>query len=176
MPMYSSSVAIQDYPSWNRPDTFLAECSSTFTSIPLTSCAYAHLMYITSCIYSIGQKTQFSSAVVDALSTAISSSSSQANRRNSVLLGLPAELRNTVYEYLFQTSTVTLRHCPGNRHHRVRILRQPKSPTALLFTCRQIRHESSVLYYQMITFKLKVCCAENDLHRHAMTGSDNIIH
>jgi hypothetical protein len=37
----------------------------------LTSCAYAHLMYITSCIYSVGQSTQFSSAVVDALSTAI---------------------------------------------------------------------------------------------------------
>jgi hypothetical protein len=28
-------------------------------------------MYITSCIYSVGQKTQFSSAAVDALSTAI---------------------------------------------------------------------------------------------------------
>ena len=67
----SVCVAIQDYPSWNRPDTFLAECSTTFTSIPLTSCAYAHLMYITSCIYSVGQSTQFSSAVVDALSTAI---------------------------------------------------------------------------------------------------------
>jgi hypothetical protein len=28
-------------------------------------------MYITSCIYSVGQSTQFSSAVVDALSTTI---------------------------------------------------------------------------------------------------------
>jgi hypothetical protein len=54
---------------------FLAECSTTFTFIPLTSCAYAHLMYITLCIYSVGQSTQFSSAVVDALSTAINTSS-----------------------------------------------------------------------------------------------------
>jgi hypothetical protein len=50
---------------------FLAECSTTFTFIPLTSCAHLHLMYITSCIYSVGQSTQFSSAVVDALSTTI---------------------------------------------------------------------------------------------------------
>jgi hypothetical protein len=34
------------------------------------SCAYAYLMYITSCIYSVGQSTQFLYAVVDALSTA----------------------------------------------------------------------------------------------------------
>jgi hypothetical protein len=50
---------------------FLAECSTTFTLIPLTSSAYAHLMYITSCIYSVGQSTESSYAVVDALSTAI---------------------------------------------------------------------------------------------------------
>jgi hypothetical protein len=61
------------YLSWNRPDSSwqnLRPCSTTFTSTPLTSCAYAHLMYITSCIYFVGQSTQFSYAVVDALSTA----------------------------------------------------------------------------------------------------------
>jgi hypothetical protein len=54
---------------------FLAECSTTFTFIPLTSCVYAHFMYITSCIYTVGQSTESSYAVVDALFTAISSTS-----------------------------------------------------------------------------------------------------
>jgi hypothetical protein len=56
------------YLSWNRPDSSwpnVRPCSTIFTSTLLTSCAYAYLMYITSCIYSI-----FSYAVVDALSTA----------------------------------------------------------------------------------------------------------
>ncbi|KAI0604183.1 hypothetical protein TUN205_11569 [Pyrenophora tritici-repentis] len=50
---------------------FLAECSTTFTFTPLPLCAYVYLMYITLCIYSVGQSTQFSYAVVDVLSTAI---------------------------------------------------------------------------------------------------------
>jgi hypothetical protein len=62
-------VAIQDYPFLESAPYFLAECSTTFPFIPLTSCAFAHLTYITSCIYSVGQSTESSYVVVDALST-----------------------------------------------------------------------------------------------------------
>jgi hypothetical protein len=63
--------------SWRRPDTSwpnLRLPSTTFKAPHSTSYAYTILMYITSCIYSVGQSTQFSYAVVDTLSTLIPSS------------------------------------------------------------------------------------------------------
>jgi hypothetical protein len=70
-----SAVVNQGYLSWNRPDTSwpnLRPRTTTFTFTNSTSCTYVYFMYIYLLVYSLGQSTQFSYAIADALSTAIS--------------------------------------------------------------------------------------------------------
>jgi hypothetical protein len=69
-----NSVASQGYLSWNQPGTSwpnLQPRSTTFTFAHSTSCTYVYLMYIYLLVYSLGQSTQFSYTVVNALSAAI---------------------------------------------------------------------------------------------------------
>jgi hypothetical protein len=69
-----NSVASQGYLSWNQPGTSwpnLQPRSTTFTFAHSTSCTYVYLMYIYLLVYSLGQSTQFSYTVVNALSVAI---------------------------------------------------------------------------------------------------------
>jgi hypothetical protein len=51
---------------------------------------------------------------------------------------------------------------------------QPKGPAALLLVGWQIRHKSSVLFYQLSTFDLSICFIANDLR--TMIGSANSSH
>jgi hypothetical protein len=98
------------------------------------------------------------------------------NQRDSPLLRLPAELRNTIYEFAFRTNTVTVpRYIPIDTMRPSDKSRwQPKGPAALLLVSRQIRYESSVLFYQLSTFNLSICFIANDLR--TMIGSDNSSH
>jgi hypothetical protein len=73
-------VTNQGYLSWNRPDTSwpnLRPRSKPFTFAHSASCTYVYLVYIYLLVYSLGQSTQFSYAVVEALSTAIDGDKSQ---------------------------------------------------------------------------------------------------
>jgi hypothetical protein len=78
------------YLSWNRPDSSwpnLRPCSTTFTFTRYTSCTYVYLIYIYLLVYSVGQTTQSSYAVVDALSTANMFSHTRLDhKRNSIRL------------------------------------------------------------------------------------------
>jgi hypothetical protein len=68
-------VANQGYLSWNRPDTSwpnLRLRSTTIIFTHSTPCTYVNLMYVYLLVYSLGQSTQFSYAIVDAFCTVIS--------------------------------------------------------------------------------------------------------
>ncbi|KAK3710460.1 hypothetical protein LTR37_010303 [Vermiconidia calcicola] len=76
----------------------------------------------------------------------------QAQKHNSTLLGLPAELRTLIYEY----SLVEQRS--------IRVTKQLKQP-ALLLTCRQVRTEALELWYRSNTFKTAIADCDASLHQ-----------
>jgi hypothetical protein len=83
------------YLSWNRPDSSwpnLRPRSTTFTFTRYTSCTYVYLMYIYLLVYSVGQSTQFSYAVVDVLST---TDSKRAAAAIAAALSTPKRSRGT---------------------------------------------------------------------------------
>lgn len=72
-------------------------------------------------------------------------------QQNSPLLSLPAELRNSIYEYTFLLSPVELRprKRPSNPKGRL-------TASGLLLACKQIHQEAMPIYYSATTFYLDV--------------------
>lgn len=71
----------------------------------------------------------------------------QANRRDSPLLKLPAELRETIYEHVFR-GLIYEGDVDGHRAKPY----NTTEPLALRQTCRQIRHETREAFYKSTIF------------------------
>jgi hypothetical protein len=101
----SKSVANQGYLSWNRPDTpwpNLRPRSTTFIFTHSTTCTYLNLKYMYVLVYSVGESTQFTYAVVDAFSTAIKSPSKLAVPRDTYAQSSRSSAASTSEAVLFQ--------------------------------------------------------------------------
>jgi hypothetical protein len=67
--------------------------------------------------------------------------SSLANQRNSLLLRLHAELRNRIYDLVYDDT-------------KIRVSQPASTSLGLLHSCRQIRHDASRMFFTRATFAL----------------------
>jgi hypothetical protein len=77
--------------------------------------------------------------------------STQRNQTDSPLLRLPAELRASIYEYIFYGLTIQF-HGDTFRNRQLVY----KGPVALRQTCRQLRHESYSTFFKCTKFNFDV--------------------
>ena len=81
-----------------------------------------------------------------------------ADQHKSRLMGLPAELRNRIYHYVFEGSSIRI---PARRkHNRKGLLKAP----GLLVSCKQAHAEAIMIYYSTVSFKAP------ELHGRGNTG------
>jgi hypothetical protein len=76
--------------------------------------------------------------------------STKINQRNSPLLRLPAEIRNTIYELALHDVTTKLVLKKGQRNRKL------GRSTALVHTCRQTRHEAQPIFNALTKFHMSV--------------------
>jgi hypothetical protein len=76
--------------------------------------------------------------------------STKINQRNSPLLRLPAEIRNTIYELALHDVTTKLVLKKGQRNRKL------GRSTALVHTCRQTRHEAQPMFNALTKFHMSV--------------------
>lgn len=72
------------------------------------------------------------------------------SQRNNLLLRLPAELRNRIYELVFRGKTYLFKSSIHTKH--ARLDTTEKHIFGLLYVCRQIYFEAALLPYAMNTF------------------------
>ncbi|KAF2833656.1 hypothetical protein CC86DRAFT_461962 [Ophiobolus disseminans] len=85
------------------------------------------------------------------------------NQRNSPLLRLPAELRNSIYQYALSSSKVVV-HLPLGDP----LYRGSRLPVSLRFltTCRQIYHETRDIFWASATFEFRDHCHLHEFVEH----------
>lgn len=95
-----------------------------------------------------------------------SSSSTHKNRLTTPLLRLPAEIRNTIYNYIGTCTTIKVdvwtQQATASSHGKT--LRLKFQLPALLATCKQIRHEATTLLCKLSTVDTDATTAFGWLH------------
>ena len=92
------------------------------------------------------------------------SSSTHKNRLTSPLLRLPAEIRNTIYNYIGTCTTIKVDVWTQATASHGKTLRLKFQLPALLATCKQIRHEAKTLLCKLSTVHTDAITAFGWLH------------
>ena len=79
---------------------------------------------------------------------------STAARQDSLLLRLPSEIRNAIYELVLSGLYITIPKFYGKNYH-------GSNPIGLLLTCKRIHAEAIQVYYASATFHFKSYPLEN---------------
>ena len=92
------------------------------------------------------------------------SSSTHKNRLTSPLLRLPAEIRNTIYNYIGTCTTIKVDVWIQATASHGKTLRLKFQLPALLATCKQVRHEATTLLCKLSTVDTDAIAAFGWLH------------